>query len=58
MARNLTDYFTRRISEEELAAAAATHPGVKARHTEFAEVYRRRIAKTDDRNDFDGLFPA
>ena len=47
MARNLTDYFTRRISEEELAAAAATHPGVKARHT-----------KTDDRNDFDGLFPA
>ena len=58
MARNFTDYFTRRIDEEEVAAAAAAHPDVKARHAEFAAVYRRRVAKTDDRDDYDGLFPA
>ncbi len=58
MARNLTDYFTRRIDEEEHAAAASIHPIVRARHAEFAAAYRRRIAKVDDRNDFDGLFTA
>ena len=58
MARDLSDYFRRRIVEEEKLAATATHSGVKARHAEFAEGYRHRLAKDDERRGPGGPVPA
>jgi hypothetical protein len=40
MTWNRNEYFARRAADEERLAAAATHPLVRATHTEFAAAYR------------------
>ena len=43
MARD-TEFYERRIAEEQAAAAKATDPVVRARHDELAKLHEERLA--------------
>lgn len=56
MNRDDGEYFRRRAREEDRAAEAASCEAARERHTELAELHRRRSGTPADRHAFQLLF--